>query len=105
MAADRRGAYRVPGPFEATWNGSSGHRHVRITDFSLTGSFVEDVAEPAVGERVSVTLRVPGGDPIELVGRVAYVSRPLGFAVTFEINTRVASELAAAARRASERPR
>jgi hypothetical protein len=102
MTADRRGAHRVHGPFEATWSGTSGHRQVRVTDFSLTGCFVEDIATPSAGERVTVTLHVPGGGPITAAGRVAYVSPPLGFAVTFEMNDRLASEVAAAAHRVSQ---
>ncbi|WP_157899436.1 hypothetical protein [Luteitalea pratensis] len=47
MTAERRGEHRVSGPFEATWSGMSGHRSVRITDFSLRGLFVEDIAAPA----------------------------------------------------------
>jgi len=68
---------------------------------SLSGCFVEDIAKPAMGERVNVTLRVPGGQPIELAGRVPYVSHPLGFAVVFDVDERAGSELAAAIRRLS----
>lgn len=102
---ERRGEQRVSGPFEATWSGSSGHRTVRVVDFSLTGCFVEDIATPATGERVTVTLRVPGGNPIRAAGRVAYVTPPHGFAVAFESDERVASELAAAARRVKQHGR
>jgi hypothetical protein len=105
MPGDRRGAHRVSGPFEATWSGTSGHRAVRVADFSIAGCFVEDIATPATGERVTVTLRVPGGQPIEVSGRVAYINPPLGFAVAFEVDERGASELAAAVRRAGQRPR
>ena len=105
MTAERRSRYRVIGPFEVTWSGTSGHRHVRVADFSLTGCFVEDIAAPATGERVTLTLRVPGGAPIEAAGRVAYVDPPLGFAVAFEEDDRVASELASAARRITQQRR
>ena len=105
MTRERRGAHRLPGPFDAIWSGTSGHHAVRVVDFSLTGCFVEDIAAPATGERVTVTLHVPGGDPIEAAARVAYVNPPLGFAVVFEQDERVASELAAAARRVSQRRR
>ncbi|WP_157899299.1 PilZ domain-containing protein [Luteitalea pratensis] len=105
MTAERRGKHRAIGPFEVTWSGTSGHRHVRVADFSLSGCFIEDIATPVTGERVTLTLRVPGGSPIEAAGHVAYVNPPLGFAVAFEVDERVASELAAAARRVSQRRR
>ena len=103
--ADRRGQQRVSGPFEISWTGPSGHRHVRVADFSPAGCFVEDIAAPAPGERLTLTLRVPGGGPIEVAGRVVYANPPLGFAVAFEPNQIVASELVAAVRRASQQRR
>ena len=103
--ADRRGQQRVSGPFEVSWSGTSGHRRVRVADFSVAGCFVEDIAAPATGERVTLTLRVPGDGPIEVAGRVTYVDPPLGFAVAFELNELVASQLAAAAHRASQQRR
>ena len=105
MTAERRAQHRVNGPFEVSWSGTSGHRRVRVADFSLAGCFVEDIASPVAGEHVTLTLRVPGGGPIELAGRVTYVNAPLGFAVAFEVDDRVASELAAAVRRASPHSR
>jgi hypothetical protein len=105
MTGDRRSQPRVTGPFEATWSGTSGHRRVRIADFSLTGCFVEDIAAPVMGERVTLTLLVSGGGPIEATGRVVYVNSPLGFAVAFDVNDRLVSELAAAARRVAQQRR
>ena len=105
MTTDRRVHPRVRGPFEASWSGTSGHRRVRVVDFSLAGCFVEDIATPAMDERVTLTLHVPGCDPIDTAGHVVYVNPPLGFAVAFEVSDRLASELAAAARRVSERHR
>ena len=83
MAAERRQQPRIAGPFEASWNGTSGRRNVRCSDFSLTGCFIEDIALPREGEQVIVTLSVPGGPAIEAAGRVAYVASPHGFAVEF----------------------
>lgn len=103
MAAERRRRHRVAGPFEVTWSATSGYRRVHIADFSPDGCFVEDIVTPAVGERVTLMLRVPGGDPIDVAGCVTYVTPPLGFAVVFEVDERVASELDAAVRRVSPR--
>jgi hypothetical protein len=102
LPADPRAEQRVRGPFEVTWSGSAGHRAVRVADFSLSGCFVEDIATPGTGERVTLTLRVPGGQPIEAAGRVVYLNPPLGFAVAFEQDECVVNELAAAVHRVSQ---
>jgi hypothetical protein len=101
MTSERRRQLRFVGPFEATWSGTSGHRSVRVPDFSTTGCFIEDTAPPAIGEAVIVTLRLPGGPPISARGRVVYLHAGHGFAVTFEADDQVSSELHAAARRLS----
>ena len=69
----------------------------------MSGCFVEDIATPAIGERVTITLRIPGGAPIEATGRVAYTAAPLGFAVAFDDNDHTRSALHAAALRISQR--
>jgi len=101
MPSDPRNHLRIRGPFDATWSGTAGHRTVRVSDFSVGGCFVEDIAVPAVGECVRVTLALPGGDPIETGGRVVYLYPGQGFAVSFDQDERVGSELLVAVRRLS----
>ena len=84
MATDPRRRRRISGPFEATWSGASGHRAVRVADFSALGCFVEDMPQPAVGETVIVELRIPGGPPIQTRGRVVYIYPAQGFGVAFD---------------------
>jgi hypothetical protein len=101
MTSDRRAHPRVRGPFDAGWNGASGHRAVRVVDLSVTGCFVEDIATPAVGERVRITLRLPDIGPIAAEGRVVYVFPHQGFGVAFDADERAVNALHAAMRRLS----
>jgi hypothetical protein len=96
MTSDPRRRQRIRGPFEASWSGTSGHRAVRVADFSANGCFVEDIASPSVGERVMVTLRIPGGHPIEASGQVVYLYPAQGFGVVFDPDETVAAALHAA---------
>ena len=84
MPSERRTTHRYRGPFEATWSGASSQRRVRIADVSLSGCFIEDLAAPRVGERVDLTLFLPGGPPVHAGGTVVYIYPAQGFAVTFE---------------------
>jgi hypothetical protein len=82
MTNERRGAARLVGPFEGTWDGASGRRECRITDLSVGGCFLDTLAHQPVGAhiRVELTLR---GQAFQLPGEVVYVDRVQGFAVKF----------------------
>lgn len=101
MTSNRRRSHRFAGPFEATWNGASNQRRVRVADVSLTGCFVEDLAAPAVGEVVTVTIDLPNGSPVHVSGRVVYLYPAQGFAVTFEHTEASAAALQVAVDRLS----
>lgn len=77
---------------------------MRIADFSALGCFVEDMPQPAVGEAVIVTLRIPGGPPIQTNGRVVYVYPAQGFGVAFDPDEAAAAALYAAEMRVSAKP-
>lgn len=84
MGKEKRQHVRVTGPFDGTWSGAVGQRVVRIVDISHTGCFVDDIASPAMGERVTVTVRLPGEQAFELPGEVRYTDAVQGFAVEFD---------------------
>ena len=65
MPPERRDSFRIRGPFDATWSGAAGNRTVRISDFSIGGCFVEDIAVAAVGETSTSRLKLPGDRPLE----------------------------------------
>jgi hypothetical protein len=82
-AADRRGARRVPGPFDGSYRGHSGRRSVRISDLSATGCFIETMEPLAAGARVQLHIELPGAGPVDVAGDVQYTSARLGFGVRF----------------------
>jgi hypothetical protein len=79
--SERRANPRVKGPFEGFWDGA-GTQSGRIVDLSVTGCFIESVMLPVMGQRVTVSLAVTGGQ-INLPGEVVYAEANLGFAVHF----------------------
>jgi hypothetical protein len=80
-SVERRAHPRVKGPFEGFWDGS-GTQVGRIVDLSVGGCFVESVALPSVGQLVTVSMAVTGGQ-INLSAEVLYAESNLGFAVRF----------------------
>ena len=78
---ERRAHPRVKGPFEGFWDGS-GTQVGRIVDLSVSGCFVESVTLPSMGQTVTVSMAVAGGQ-INLTAEVLYAESNLGFAVRF----------------------
>jgi PilZ domain len=81
--ADRRNHERLKGPFDGSWDGSSGMRTCRITDLSAGGCFVDALAAPEVGSRINISIELDGGTFV-VPATVAYLDRVQGFAVRFE---------------------
>ena len=50
---------------------------------SWGGCFIQNPAEPAMGERTEI-VAIIGGKEITLTGSVVYVERPIGFSVQFD---------------------
>ena len=82
-APDRRHHARIKGPFDGSWDGSSGMRTCRITDLSATGCFIDAIASPEVGSTITVSVELDGRR-FAILSRVAYLDRVQGFAVTFQ---------------------
>jgi hypothetical protein len=81
--ADRRQHQRLKGPFDGSWDGSSGMRTCRVTDLSAGGCFLDAMASTEVGSSVTVSIQLDGRT-FMLPATVAYVDRVQGFAVRFE---------------------
>jgi hypothetical protein len=79
---DRRHHERLKGPFDGSWDGSSGMRSCRITDLSAGGCFIDALASPEVGTDVNITIELDGRK-FSVPATVAYVDRVQGFAVRF----------------------
>lgn len=79
--SERRANPRVRGPFEGFWDGA-GRQDGRIVDLSVSGCFIESVALPKVGQIVTVSIAISGGQ-INLPAEVVYAQATHGFAVRF----------------------
>jgi hypothetical protein len=79
---DRRTHERLKGPFDGTWDGSSGLRTCRITDLSAGGCFIDAIASPEVGSTVNISIELDGRTFV-VPATVAYADRVQGFAVRF----------------------
>ena len=82
MGSERHLNPRVRGPFEGYWDGS-GVQQGRVVDLSVSGCFVESVTLPAMGQVVTVSIQIGGGQ-VNLPGEVVYAETNLGFAVRFK---------------------
>lgn len=79
---ERRQKPRLPGPYDASWSGSSGLRHCRITELSAGGCFVDSFTAAEAG--ASLILKVSIGDrQFTLPAEVVYIDRVQGFGVRF----------------------
>ena len=79
--SERRANPRVRGPFEGFWDGA-GRQDGRIVELSVSGCFIESVALPKVGQIVTVSIAISGGQ-INLPAEVVYAQATQGFAVRF----------------------
>ena len=79
---DRRLSPRLKGPFDGSWDGSSGMRTCRITDLSAGGCFVDALAAPEVGSAIIVAVELDG-QRFQVPSTVAYRDQVQGFAVRF----------------------
>jgi hypothetical protein len=91
---DRRHHERIKGPFDGSWDGSSGMRTCRITDLSASGCFVDAMAAPEVGKIINIAIELDGRKFV-ISATVAYIDRVQGFAVRFN-DSEQTSQLAAA---------
>jgi hypothetical protein len=101
MANERRGATRLVGPFEGSWDGASGMRDCRVTDLSVGGCFIDAYASQPVGARITTEIKLHG-QSFRLPAEVVYVDRVQGFAVKFldqdsPVSRQLADAIAAAA--------
>lgn len=81
--ANRRTHERLKGPFDGSWDGSSGMRTCRITDLSAGGCFVDAIASPEVGSRTNISIELDG-QKFVVPATVAYQDKIQGFALRFD---------------------
>jgi hypothetical protein len=87
MPDNRRTDERVSLNLSAKWDGISGTHEGRIEDVSLGGCFVNTKGRVDVGEVVSVELKLPSGEWLQLRGEVTSYQVGIGFGVLFSFLT------------------
>ena len=87
MPDNRRTDERVSLNLSAKWQGISGTHEGRIEDVSLGGCFVNTKGRVDVGEVVSVELKLPSGEWLQLRGEVTSYQVGIGFGVLFSFLT------------------
>lgn len=83
MGAERRKAKRFKVNFPARWECARARDRGTVSDLSITGCFVLTGGQTARGEPVRLTLQLPGGAHVNLVGEIVYHMDEIGFAVRF----------------------
>lgn len=87
MEQERREEYRVPVSLEVLWEGASGQHTARISDISLGGCYLDTLGSATPGEIIGLTIKLPGGELLNLRGEVAYHLPHQGFSVCFTFLT------------------
>ncbi len=82
--SERRREERVPLLLEVRWESLSGrHASARISDISLSGCYVEALAQVTIGEKVLLEVHTPTGRWLPLRGEVMYQHPNMGFGLRF----------------------
>jgi Tfp pilus assembly protein PilZ len=80
---ERRSRKRWDVSLDAVWDGKSGNYTARITDLSDGGCYMDSLSEVTIGEVLTLKLNLPNGEWLELTGKVAHHTPPVGFGVRF----------------------
>lgn len=83
MEGERRSEQRYLLPFQVRWEGLSGQYSARINDLSLSGCYIESLAQVAPGDEIHFEVQLPTGFWMPLRGLVVYHQPNLGFGVKF----------------------
>lgn len=87
MNKDRRTNFRFPMNLPARYDGMSGAQEAHIEDISLGGCFVNARGQVDPGEWITVEIKLPSGDWLELHGEVTAYHPGIGFGMTFSTLT------------------
>ena len=87
MVEERRREERVALMLELRWQSLSGKHTARISDMSVSGCYVETIAQVTVGELVRFEIKLPTGRWMPLIGEVVYHLPAMGFGLRFRSMT------------------
>jgi len=83
--SERRREERVPLSLEVRWESLSGrHASARISDISLSGCYVEALAQVTMREKVQLEVLLPTGRWLALRGHIVYIHPNMGFGLRFD---------------------
>ena len=83
MDQERRKAPRINVALEMQWEGMAGRADARLSDLSLAGCFVESLGTPGIGDVITLRIKLPTGNWLQLRGEVKFRDSHLGFGVAF----------------------
>ena len=81
--SERRIGKRWEVSLDALWDGQSGNHTARVSDLSEGGCYLDSMGDATPGEILTLKLRLPNRDWLELTGEVAHHTPPLGFGIRF----------------------
>ena len=87
MPQERREDERVAPNLTARWDGLSGAYQGRIEDISLGGCFVNTRGGVSPGEMITLEIRLPPGEWLQLRGEVTSYHPAMGFGLVFSYLT------------------
>jgi PilZ domain len=83
MRKERRTDFRVPLNLPARYDGLSGAHEAKIEDISLGGCFVNTRGQVDPGEAITVEVKLPSGEWLQLKGAVTTYQPGIGFGIIF----------------------
>jgi len=84
---ERRSERRVSLNLPVRWDGLAGASEARVEDIGLGGCFVNSRGHVDVGELVSLEIKLPSGEQLDLRGEVTSYQPGIGFGVVFPFLT------------------
>lgn len=81
--SERRTQSRFDVCLDVRWQSSATHNNVRVADISEGGCYVDTILEVTEGENLSLQIRMPDGEWLEVEGVVTHLCPRLGFGVRF----------------------
>ena len=87
MTEERRSDERTAINLPAHWDGLSGEHQARIEDIGMGGCFVNTMSHVDVGELISLEIKMPSGEWLQLRGEVISYQHAVGFGLQFTFLT------------------
>jgi len=87
VTEERRSDLRLSLNLPARYDGLSGAHEARVEDISLGGCFINTHGQISIGEIISVGIKMPSGEWLQLRGEVTSHQPGIGFGMIFSFLT------------------